>query len=390
MLMTILMAAERPISSVCFDAATVQEWPETLRATLLADSILEKAPLDWQQGVTCNICGETTCTGIPAVPKFQDDEVTIEEFVVACPNGYAAGAMPVESAQTYRPNHEGLARWLMTQLDTNLHLPESLLNGRLWQLGNISTNGQTIPCFLAIGANRRDAKEVFGKASVQRKMVNALILTPTLMRESSLFRSGNIVSLDDLMRIDDEERLSVNLAALFSFVPPHETSAVQPLQKAIDCIETPVGTLWHEVLIRFESTSYVDIFVRGEHCGRRTFQGMGFADGRTISESSPVPFASDNWEYFLRLARLGETFTTAEWAQNKPSDYDDVKQWKKKINRLLELVFSDIADGHPLSFDPRERKHERRFQVEQTTDFDRQWRRKFLPTRKEATKHDPE
>ena len=379
--MTILRAAERPISSVCFEAATVQEWPEVLRATLLADGILEKAPLDWQQGVTCDICGETTCTGIPAVPRFQDDEVTIKEFVVACPNGYAVGTMPVESLQTYRLNPGGLARWLAHALQTDLHQPEVLLpNGRLWWLGYRMMGAQFIPCYLALGGNRPDADDAFRGATMLRNSEQALIFTPTPLRDPDRLTTGTPIALQEALTIETRAIWLNN-----SVVPAVTTTSGTEKLAYVEPVGLTAGVnSWRLVTMHLVNTSCVEIHVGDRVCGIRSYDTMGFADERTRSkrtDSPRDPFADEVWRYFLQLAFLGEQFSADEWTEGVQAKRDHVKQWRKKITQRLKALIPALVDDEPLTYSESERVFERRFRMTASPLSTQQFKTDKLPTR---------
>lgn len=379
--MTILRAAERPTSSVCFDAATVQEWPPALRATLMADGILEKAPLDWQQGVTCDVCGETTCTGIPAVPRFQDDEVTIKAFIVACPNGYAAGAVPIESIQTYHLNPGGLASWLAHALHTDLRQPEVLIpNGRLWWLGYRTMGDRYLPCYLALGANRSDAEDAFRGATMLRNAEQALVFTPTPLREPERLTTGTPIALQEALAVDTRAIWLNN-----SVFPTFATTSSTEKLAYVEPVDLPTGVnSWRLVTIYLASTRAVEVRVGDRVCGVRPYDTMGFADERTRPkkmDSPRDPFADDVWRYFLQLAFLDEQFTADDWTQGVQAQRDHVKQWRRKITQRLNALIPALVDDEPLDYSESERVFERRFHMEVSPLFERQFRTDDLPTR---------
>ena len=379
--MTILRAAERPISSVCFSAATVQEWPPALRATLVHEGILEEAPLVWQEGITCDICGETTCAGVPAVPKYLDDEVTIKGFVVACPHGYATDTVPVESARTFRLNSGGLATWLAHALQTDLAQPEAILpDGRLWWLGYRRMGDRYIPCYLAIGANRSDAADVFRTASVLRNAEQALVFTPTPLRQPERLTTGTPIALQEALAVDTLAIwLNNSVFPTFSTTSGTEKPAyVEPIE-----ISAEVNS-WRLVTIHLVNTSSVEIHVGDRLCGIRSYDTMGFADERTRpkkADSSREPYADDVWRYFMRLAFLSEQFTADDWTQGVHSQRDHVKQWRSKIGKRLKSLIPTLASDEPLSYSDTERVFERQFRLTTSPLFTRQFQTDDLPTR---------
>lgn len=382
--MTILTAVERHLSNAHYDWVQMRDWSPALLSYLTKERILTDASVSWQDGITCDACGECTCHAVATTPLYAADGESLKGFLVACSSGATVDTLPPDVVRGMKPSIAAFAQWLCTALRTDAASPESCIPSapdRLWFLGHRRIGETYTPCYLAVGVGKRDAREVFRPVSSLGSLHQALVFTTGTPRESALFPTDRLFPLATILTAD-ERILWLNAACL----PGSATDGpVQELPGNGISFPTPAGLRWSEVRLKFANIECVEIFIRDESQGAFGYKELGFVDGRTLkSKSKKPPKPNDAWEHLLLLAYQKGSLTIDQWANGIPEQRGLVSRWKMVLKKHLVALFPDINDGDPIPFGDdhmnailgEEPAYDAAFRIEVTSLFEAEYRQR--------------
>lgn len=187
-------------SSAHFGCDEIAEWPESALDDLVAAGLL--SPAGCCSTVTCNGCGEGCLEEVEFVGGGDDEEV---RAYVICHGEEGLGRIwvPLTRLETWTADCQTLADALARLLGAKPPA-EECVKGRLWWLGRAQSGEATGDAFLAVGACRPDAGEVFAGAGRLEECVRPLVLVPSEVLAGKPFGlEARVQSLVRLLSVEE-------------------------------------------------------------------------------------------------------------------------------------------------------------------------------------------
>lgn len=335
-------------SSAHFGYDEIAEWPESALDDLVAAGLL--SPAGCCSTVTCNGCGEGCLEEVEFVGGGDDEEV---RAYVICHGEEGLGRIwvPLTRLETWTADCQTLADALARLLGAKPPA-EECVPGRLWWLGRAQLGEATGDAFLAVGACRSDAGEVFGGAGRLSECARPLLLVPSEVPATGLFGlEAQVRSLVMLLSVEGG-RLGLDTGAIAELI----TSGRRKRARAVVPLPTPPGTAWQQVSIRFVDAETV-VIRAGAMQEPRDFRELGFADQRNDQPDL-------QWKLLEFMARNGGVLS---WGDRlSPEDIGKRKHQVSTLRRRLIALFG--IDGDPIPFQPEKGVYEAEFVMQHTGD----------------------
>lgn len=224
-------------SSVQCGIEDIDEWPEGAVDELVAVGLFR--PAGYSESVVCDGCGEGCLEPVEFVGGRDGEAVRAYIF---CQGEEALGRIwvPLTRLEMWTTDCGMLADALARLLGAKPPA-EECVKGRLWWLGRAQVGEATADAFLAVGACRADAGEVFGRVGRLEECARPLVLLPSDVPAGKPFGlEAQVQSLVRLLSVEEGVlRLDTELIkdALSSAGPPLSSTDLPLLLIYPTCVE---------------------------------------------------------------------------------------------------------------------------------------------------------
>lgn len=252
-----------------------------------------------------------------------------EVIVIPCLEREDVGLVTIDAARlrTWRLDLKAIGELVAEALALRGGVQERV-DGRCWELGTRTVDGQRRTFFLAWGLGRPESIAAAVALDQATMAPGPVILVPDAVASVAWKPTGPVLPLSRLLDVDDGG-LRLDVEAILSVLAGAKPPKGAPLRP----FPTPPGAAWGNVVIRVVDNEHVEL-VLGATCETRSYRELGMADARKKDAPDEV------WALLLVFARVHGALT---WLD---------PQAKRTIPQKLSRLRARLREAFGIEGDP--------------------------------------